>query len=428
MLYYHRDTAMNDEQNRLRKEITWLQGTAMTIGAVIGAGILVLPALAAEAAGPASLVSWVLMGLFALPMLAAIAQMSSRFPNSGGIAAYAQQAFGPGMGRLVGFLTFTAMPIGMPPTALIGANYLCSLFGWGTGTAHIAAGCLILTAIALNYRGIEISGRTQLGVVGAILAILAFVVLSSLGEVRVENFTPFAPHGAGAAAHVMSLLFFAFLGWEMIGHLAEEFKNPRRDIPVSLGAAFAVVTVIYIAIAFVVVGSGVYKSGANTAMIELIRLRWGEPAAALVGVLGFVICYCPVHTYTAGFSRLFYAQAREGFFPKCFCELHSVYKTPYCALIFFVPLNLALLFLSWALSWDLKPLMGIPSATFLLVYAIGMFAAFRVLPTRGGRACGLLSGALSLCVFACSGRYMLVPLAVALYFVLKYRREFVRVR
>lgn len=419
---------MNDEQNRLRKEITWLQGTAMTIGAVIGAGILVLPALAAEAAGPASLVSWGLMGLFALPMLAAIAQMSSRFPNSGGIAAYAQQAFGPGMGRLVGFLTFTAMPIGMPPTALIGANYLCSLFGWGTGTAHIAAGCLILTAIALNYRGIEISGRTQLGVVGAILAILAFVVLSSLGEVRVENFTPFAPHGAGAAVHVMSLLFFAFLGWEMIGHLAEEFKNPRRDIPVSLGAAFAVVTVIYIAIAFVVVGSGVYKSGANTAMIELIRLRWGEPAAALVSVLGFVICYCPVHTYTAGFSRLFYAQAREGFFPKCFCELHSVYKTPYCALIFFVPLNLALLFLSWALSWDLKPLMGIPSATFLLVYAIGMFAAFRVLPTRGGRACGLLSGALSLCVFACSGRYMIVPLAVALYFVLKYRREFVRVR
>ena len=416
---------MSDERH-LNRGITWLQGTAMTIGAVIGAGILVLPALAAEAAGPASLVSWVLMALFALPMLAAIAQMSSRFPNSGGIAAYAQQAFGPGMGRLSGFLIFTAMPIGMPPTALIGANYLCSLFGWGTGAAHIAAGCLILTAIALNYRGIEISGRTQLGVVGAILAILAFVVLSSLGEVRAENFTPFAPYGAGAAAHVMSLLFFAFLGWEMIGHLAEEFKNPRRDIPVSLGAAFAVVTVIYIAIAFVIVGSGVYKGGANTAMIDLIRLRWGEPAAALVGVLGFVICYCPVHTYTAGFSRLFYAQAREGFFPKRFCELHPVYKTPYRALIFFVPLNLSLLFASWAFSWDLKPLMGIPSATFLMVYTIGMFAAFRVLPARSGRACGLLSGALSLGVFACSGRYMLFPLAVALYFVLRYRREFRR--
>ena len=163
-------------------------------------------------------------------------------------------------------------------------------------------------------------------------------------------------------------------------------------------------------------------------MISLIRLRWGDAAAAVVALLGAVICYCPLHTYTAGFSRLLYAQAREGFFPQWFGALHPVYKTPHHAFIFFASLNLALLFLSWALSWDLKPLMGIPSATFLLVYAIGMFAAFRVLPTRGGRACGLLSGALSLCVFTCSGRYMLVPLAVALYFVLKYRREFVRVR
>ena len=376
----------------------------MTIGAVIGAGILVLPALAAEAAGPASLVSWVLMGLFALPMLAAIAQMSSRFPNSGGIAAYAQQAFGPGVGRLAGFLISTAVPIGVPPVALIGANYFNSLFGWGPDAAYITAAVMALLAAALNYRGVELSGRTQLFVVGVIVAILAFVVCSSLGEVRAENFTPFAPHGFSAAAHAMSLLFFAFLGWEMIGHLAEEFKEPRRDIPRSLGAAFAAVNAVYIALAFVVVGSGVYKYGANTAMISLIRLRWGDAAAAVVALLGAVICYCPLHTYTAGFSRLLYAQAREGFF------------------------NLALLFLSWALSWDLKPLMGIPSATFLLVYAIGMFAAFRVLPTKGGRACGLLSGALSLCVFACSGRYMLVPLAVALYFVLKYRREFVRVR
>ena len=419
---------MNDEQNRLRKEITWLQGTAMTIGAVIGAGILVLPALAAEAAGPASLVSWVLMGLFALPMLAAIAQMSSRFPNSGGIAAYAQQAFGPGVGRLAGFLIFTAVPIGVPPVALIGANYFNSLFGWGPDAAYITAAVMALLAAALNYRGVELSGRTQLFVVGVIVAILAFVVCSSLGEVRAENFTPFAPHGFSAAAHAMSLLFFAFLGWEMIGHLAEEFKEPRRDIPRSLGAAFAAVNAVYIALAFVVVGSGVYKYGANTAMISLIRLRWGDAAAAVVALLGAVICYCPLHTYTAGFSRLLYAQAREGFFPQWFGALHPVYKTPYHAFIFFASLNLALLFLSWALSWDLKPLMGIPSATFLLVYAIGMFAAFRVLPTRGGRACGLLSGALSLCVFACSGRYMLVPLAVALYFVLKYRREFVRVR
>ena len=149
---------MSDGERHLSREITWLQGTAMTIGAVIGAGILVLPALAAEEAGPASLVSWALMGLFALPMLAAIAQMSSRFPNSGGVAAYAQQAFGPGMGRLAGFLIFTAVPIGVPPVALIGASYFNSLFGWGSDAAYITAAAMALLAAALNYRGVELSG------------------------------------------------------------------------------------------------------------------------------------------------------------------------------------------------------------------------------------------------------------------------------
>ena len=280
---------MNDENGRLSREITWLQGTAMTIGAVIGAGILVLPALAAEEAGPASLVSWALMGLFTLPMLAAIAQMSSRFPNSGGVAAYAQQAFGPGMGRLAGFLIFTAVPIGVPPVALIGASYFNSLFGWGPDAAYVTAAAMALLASALNYRGVELSGRTQLCVVGAIVAVLLFVTFSSLGVVRAENFAPFAPHGAGAAAHAMSLLFFAFLGWEMIGHLAEEFKNPRRDIPRSLGAAFVIVCAVYLALAFVIVGSGVYRDGANTAMISLIRLRWGDAAASAVALLGFVM-------------------------------------------------------------------------------------------------------------------------------------------
>lgn len=417
---------MDGNSEKLKKEITWLHGMAMTIGAVIGAGILALPAVAAEAAGPVSLISWLLMGVITLPMLVAISLMSSRFPDSGGISAYARQAFGPGMGRLTGFLTFCAMPIGMPATALIGANCLCGVFGWGQGAAHVAAGALIVAAMALNYRGVEISGKAQLAIVGVILAILLFVVFSSLGEVRAENFTPFAPKGWGAAANILSLIFFAYSGWEMTGHLAEEFRNPKRDLPLALGAAFVVVNVIYIAIAFVIVGSGVYRGAPNSAMTALIRLRWGRGASVATGLLGFVICYCPVHTYTAGFSRLFYAQAREGFFPAFFGELHPVYRTPCRAIQFFIPLNIALLFVCWYFELDLKPLMGMPSAVFLLVYAIGMFSAARVLDTKAGKICGILSGALSLAVFFCAGRFALFPAAVSLYFVLRYRREFRR--
>lgn len=98
-----------EQEIKLRKGITWIQGTALTIGAVLGAGILVLPAIAAEMAGPASILSWLLMGLFSIPMVIVISMMSSKFPDSGGMAAYARRAFGPFWSSLTGLLILSAM-------------------------------------------------------------------------------------------------------------------------------------------------------------------------------------------------------------------------------------------------------------------------------------------------------------------------------
>ena len=410
----------------LKKSITWLEGTAMTIGAVIGAGVLALPAVAAVAAGPASLLTWSLTGLITLPMLIAIAGMSSRYPNSGGMAAYAQQAFGPGMGRLSGFLVLIAMPIGAPPTLIIGANYLGGIFGWSSGAVHLLTAVMCVATVAVNYRGIEISGRTQVVVVSAILGIMLFVVFSALPEVRASEFRPFFPAGIAPVGREMSLIFFAYLGWEMIGHLAEEFRSPRRDIPVSLGIAFVVVNVVYLAVALVVVGTGVYKTGnPSVALATLVGGRYGATAANLVSVLGCFVCFCPIITYVAGFSRLAYALARDGYLPKRLGELHPRWHTPVNALLAITPVLLGITFASWAFSIDLNPLLSIPSATFLLVYVIGMFSAAKVLPTRTGRAAGFLGGLLSLFVFLMSGWYMALPLAVTLFFVIRYRKDFI---
>ena len=77
----------------------------------------------------------------------------------------------------------------------------------------------------------------------------------------------------------MSLLFFAFIGWEMIGHLAEEFRRPRKDIPLSLGLAALVINVLYLLIAFVTIGTLAYQSATPlTAMITLAAYGWGEQA------------------------------------------------------------------------------------------------------------------------------------------------------
>ena len=414
-----------EEKIKLRKSINWVHGTALTIGAVVGSGILVLPVIAAKISGPASILSWVLMGLFSLPMVFAIGEMSSRYPNSGGIAAYAQQAFGPRMGSLIGLLILSAMLLGMPVTALIGSHYLGNLFGWGSLGTHISACLLLLVAVILNCRGIELSGRSQVLVVSSILFILSFVVISAAPQVKLSEFHPFFSFGLKSIGESMSLLFFAFLGWEMLGHLSEEFESPRRDIPISLGTAFIIVNIIYIATAVVIVGSGVYKTGdPNIAMITLIGNRWGTHTSSIIAILGFIACYCPLHTYTAGFSRLIYSQARDGYFPQVLGKLHPRYHTPFNALMSFAPLLFLVLFLSWYLSLDLKPLIGIPSTTFLLVYTIGMVSAARVLPTKKGKISGWLSAILSASVFLFSGWFMLVSLTISLVFIFKYRKNF----
>ena len=229
------------EAVQLKKSITWLQGASLTTGAVLGAGILVLPSLAASIAGPASLLSWLFMGLLSLPMVAVISMMSSRYPDSGGIATYVRQGLGENTSRIVGLWILGAMPFGMPVTALIGAHYLGDVLGWSSAAIYGVAAVMLLLAVALNYRGIDLSGRVQVLVVSSILGILLLAITASLPQVQPAAFSPFLPHGWLPVGQTMSLLFFAFIGWEMIGHLAEEFRRPRKDIPLSLGLAALVI-------------------------------------------------------------------------------------------------------------------------------------------------------------------------------------------
>ena len=414
-------------QGGLKKSITWIQGTALTTGAVLGAGILVLPAIAAEMAGPASLLSWLLMGLFSLPMVITIGLMSSRYPDAGGMAAYVNRAFGPLAGNLTGLLILSAMPLGMPVTALVGAHYLGSLLTGTSGEIHAAAAGLLMLAILLNYRGIELSGRSQVLVVSTILFILSFTIISAAPAVRASAFVPMFSKGWLVVGEAMTLLFFAFMGWEMIGHLAEEFKDPKRDLPLSLGLAFLFVNLLYFAVAVVTVGTEIYKTGNPvTAMITLISFRWGEEAGLLVGILGFIVCYCPVHTFIAGFSRLVYSQAREGHFPEVLGHIHPRFQTPHIALLSFIPLFLLILGLSYCFSWDLKPLIGIPSTTFLVVYLLGMVSAARILPGNMEKLSAALSAVLSGFILAFAGWFILFPALVMLGFAYKYRQEFGR--
>lgn len=368
----------------LKKNISWVQGAALTIGAVLGSGVLILPVATAQLAGPAALVSWLVMGLLSIPLAMTLGHLGAKYPDAGGIAAYARRAFGDRVGALTGTLFLGTVPMGSPICALIGANYLKALLALSPLQVALVAGGMLMMAIVFNYRGIQLSAKVQVTVVGSVALVLLAAVAAAMPYVEQEAFFPFAPNGLEPIGAAMAMLFWAFVGWEMIVHLAEEFEDPARDIPLSLGVSIVVINVMYLSVAFVTIGTNAYLGPANaTALAGMIGKGWGQWAGAITGIVGFLACYGAIHTCVAGFSRLVYAQAREGDFPQYFGELHQEYHTPHRVLLALASVFVSIILLNYWLDLDMGLLLQFPGTIFIVLYIIGMAAAVKLLPNRG---------------------------------------------
>lgn len=375
---------MSIPKGNLKASISWLQGSALTIGAVLGSGVLILPVETAQAAGPAAMVSWIFMGLLSVPLAITLGRLAAEQPDAGGIAAYARRAFGDKAGAVTGTLFLGTVPIGGPICALIGAKYLSAIFSLSSYQVMIVAAVMLIMAVGFNYRGVQLSGKIQIVVIGSVAAVLLAAVFSALPYVEETEFFPFAPNGIAPVGVSMAMLFWAFVGWEMLVHLAEEFKNPLRDIPLSIIISIIVINIMYLSVAFVTIGTGAYHGpDSSTALAGMIGRGWGHWAGAITGILGFLTCYGTIHTYVAGFSRLVYAQARQGDFPEYFNVLHKKFHTPHRVLLTLLPVFMLVLGLSFWLKIDIGVLIQFPGTIFISLYIIGMASAVKILPSQG---------------------------------------------
>lgn len=402
-------------EQHFKKNIGWLQGSAMTIGAVLGSGVLVLPSLAADMAGPASLVSWGLMGVLTIPVVIVLAKLAVLQPSAGGIAAYARQAFGDKIGRITGYLFLGTVPFGAPICALIGAYYLGRFFSLdAAGVTGIAVGMLLVAMVA-NYRGIRFSGNVQaLVVLGIAVALLASII-AAWPMVRAEAFYPFAPKGWTPTGTVMTVLFWAYVGWEMICHLVEEFEQPKRDIKRSLCVSLVVVNLLYLGLAYVTIGTGVYLGPEKlTALTGLLENGWGRLAGSIVALLGVAACYATIHTYVAGFSRLVYSEARAGNFPAWFARLHLIHGTPHRVLLVLGPFSMLVLVIGLGLELDMGVLIQFPSSIFIALYVIAMAAGIKLLPAGSmGYYCAWLACIVCMLIYLFNGWVGVYPLLLA---------------
>ena len=370
----------------LRKEITLRHAVALYISSVLGSGVLVLPGLAAQIAGPLSLIAWFLLSLGSYPFAYTFASLSSRRPESGGVYAFAKESFGLQIATVAGWLFALWFISGGPAVTLIAASYISYAFPMTRGGSYVIAAGVILLAFLINYRGITFSNRVQVGVVVAIITLLLAAVAFSIGSVQLQNFVPFAPHGLLPLGTAAALIFWSYLGYENVSNIAEEFRDPKRDFKRSIVLSVLLIGSLYIAVAIVTVGTGAYKAGGSVAPFAAIFSNtMGRYGAVGTAVLVLFIIFGTVNAYTAGMSRVIYAVARDGGFPRWLHHLNSRTGVPDRSLVTLFGLSILMLGVYFVTEVNLETALLIPSGAAILVYVIGSAAGIKLLKGHGER-------------------------------------------
>jgi len=293
---------------------------ALYMSSVLGSGVLVLPGLAAQIAGPASLIAWLLLSLASYPLAYTFASLSARKPESGGVYAFARESFGQRWADAVGWLFIVWYVSGAPVVTVIAASYLSYAIPLSKEMIYVVAALIILGTFLINYRGIVISGKVQLAVIVAIVGLLLTAVIASAPLVRLENFTPFFPNGVLPIGTAAALIFWSYLGYENVSNVAEEFKNPERDFHRSIILSVIVISALYFSVAFasaedmvrvsfILIGVSSVMPNARSALAGVamsVRVRpvllYG--AAAFAGAIAQILIFHPTGMLGLAISAL----------------------------------------------------------------------------------------------------------------------------
>ncbi|WP_271591802.1 APC family permease [Bradyrhizobium sp. CCBAU 65884] len=369
----------------LERTIGRAQGTILAVSAVVGISVLALPAVTAQEAGPAALVSWALVAMLSFPLVWTLSEFAIRNPTAGGVIDYVSSAFGTRCGTALGWTFLGAVPIGIPIVAVIATQYAAHLGGWSGQSAQWLAVGATTFSVLLNGLGLAAASRLQMAIVGVVVALMVSTVIAAWPLLHHDSLTPFAPRGWEAVGEAMVPIFFSFVGWEMVAPLVEEFKNPRRDVRVSMFVAAVVVSIIYGAFAYVTIGTGAYQqSDGVMAFPLLIERTIGKPGLAVITTLACLVAFAALHINIAGYSRMLYAQARNGSLPKSVGKLSARSKTPLNALLLVQVLFGATYLFIGISGVEIGELIKWPSTVFVFAYALTMASAVKCFRKGGG--------------------------------------------
>ncbi|WP_255193981.1 amino acid permease [Natronobeatus ordinarius] len=321
----------------LNRDLGLPEVVAISIGAMVGSGIFILPALAYEIAGPTVVLAYLLAGLLVVPAALSKSEMATAMPEDGGTYVYIERGMGPLLGTVAGIGTWFSLSFKGALALVGGVPYLVYLLDRSLSPGTVTAIALGIAALLLlvNLVGSDVTGRFQVAIVAIMLAAMVwFVAGSGLAVERARLNGSLDPTTTGLLA-ATGAVFVSYAGVTKIASVAEEIENPSRNIPLGMLVSLGFTTVLYVLIVAVLVG--VTPGDVLTATDAPVAVA-AEQTLGTIGVIAVVVAalLALVSTANAGVlsaSRYPFAMARDNLVPSSFEELHPRFNTPVRAIL-----------------------------------------------------------------------------------------------
>ena len=351
------------ETSGLKRALGPLNLTTLGIGSIIGTGIFVLTGTAAsQNAGPALVISMIIAGVACGFAGLCYAEFAAMIPVAGSAYTYAYATMGELMAWIIGWdlvleyaLSTATVAVGWSgyflsllgdagirlPAALSGApgeTVAMGSLGTGAGVFNLPAAVIVLLVTGLLVIGIKQSANTNTVLVIIKAMVLVVFVLAGAAYVNRANLTPLIPANTGSFGNFgwsgilrgAGVMFFAYIGFDAVSTAAQEAKNPQRDMPIGILGSLAICTVLYIAVAIVLLGI-VHYSKLNVADplavgIDATGLTWFSPILKVSALFGL---FSTMLVTLLGQTRIFYSMSRDGLLPSMFQRVHPAFRTPH---------------------------------------------------------------------------------------------------
>ncbi|MGV9329194.1 amino acid permease [Streptosporangium sandarakinum] len=355
-------------EHRLRKDLSALDLTVFGIGVIIGTGIFVLTGrVARDLAGPSVALSFVGAGIVCALAALCYAEFASTVPVAGSAYTFAFATLGEFPAWIIGWDLTLELMLAAAVVAVGWSGYLTSLLasaGLSLPTAiagegavfNLPAALIVLVLTGILVAGVKLSSRFNLVVVAIKVTVVLLVIVAGLFFVKGANYTPFIPPAKqtpaveGLAAPLIqvvfgispvafgvmgifsaaAIVFFAYIGFDVVATAAEETRNPQRDLPIGIIGSLVICTILYVAVSLVVVGMEPYSRLSEAAPLADAFKSVGQTwAATLISIGALAGLTTVVMILMLGQSRVTFAMSRDNLLPGWFAKVHPKFGTPY---------------------------------------------------------------------------------------------------